>query len=119
MCVTFVQQIASVLTIKVILFKSFLWSNSTDLPAVYISIRMFCNILNWVISGHNLKVLQYNQAKALPVILSSVMHKFPETGAMIIEHNEHQLNVNVINVRRRTGSFYKLSRGETMTPSAN
>lgn len=29
------------------------------------------------------------------------MHKFPETGAMIIEHNEHQLNVNVINVGER------------------
>lgn len=49
----------------------------------------------------------------------SVMHKFPETGAMIIEHNEHQLNVNVINVGRRAGSFYKLSRGKTMTPSTN
>lgn len=38
---------------------------------------------------------------------------------MIMEHNEHQLNVNVINTQRGTGSFYKLSSGKTMTPSTN
>lgn len=36
---------------------------------------------------------------------------------MLTEHNGHQLNVNVINVGRRAGSFYK--QGKTMTPGTN
>lgn len=96
-------------------------SNSLEQFSVESVNRSACWLyLNWdVLQKLKLGAL-WNKLKLLQCICGqAVMHTFPETSAMIRGHNEHRLNVNVINVGRRTRSFYKLSRGKTMTPSTN
>ena len=41
----------------------------------------------------------------------SVMHTLPESSAMIMQHNEHQLNVNVINVGAAPDRFTSSAEG--------